>query len=135
MHIWPLAIALVVSLLPSNSLAQSTNSAGHCKYLHVNGNAWKALDPRYPAHDHLFKATALCRDLGSEAYYPVSGGIRFEGIWNDISIGRKWKLVQGQVYDPDNLPLSGWSCMVMRTDEASANDRPDHLWCSVLCCP
>jgi hypothetical protein len=126
-RIQPYAIACRQAPTPAQS-------AGECKYHHVNGKDWRAVEQ--DKSGRLFHAVASCKrpDM-SKALYPVSGGIRFEGIWNEISMGEKWKLVQSQVWDPDNLPLSGYSCMVMRTSSTPRKETPDALWCSVLCCP
>lgn len=130
-------IAGVVALLPAygwgagGALAEPIRSASECKYSHVGGTAWRQIDSQYPSHEFLYRAIPLC----GRGSYPVSGGVRFEGIWNDLSLGNKWRPVQSEPYDPYNLPMTGWVCLVMRTEAAGTSERPDALWCSVLCCP
>jgi hypothetical protein len=120
-----IAALILISVAEAN--AEQRYTAGDCKYHHVNGKDWLELGSQYPAHKSLFEARPLCKQVSpvGVTYYPVSGGIRYEGIWNDISVGNKWKVVQSQVWDPDNLPLSGWSCMVMRTEGTSETEKPD----------
>lgn len=124
------ACAVAAVSIPATADEQAY-SAAECRYAAVDGKAWRALGSGYKYGDRLFQALPKCR----AGTYPVSGGVRYEGVWNDISMASKWTVVQSQVWDPTFNPLVGWSCMVLRTDAAPKQETPAHIWCSVLCCP
>ena len=68
-------------------------------------------------------------------YSPVSGGVRYEGAWNDPSLAFKWKEIASLPYDElPNQEATAWRCMVLRTPAAGPNERPDALWCQAVCC-
>lgn len=68
-------------------------------------------------------------------YHPVSGGIRYEGAWNDTSLTFKWKEIASLPYDElADQEATAWRCMVLRTPQAMKDERPDALWCQAVCC-
>ncbi len=96
------------------------------------GPAWQELVSQDGAVKGVFYTDNNC----PVNYNPVSGGVRYEGAWNDPSIAFKWKEIASIPYD-DALPdqeAKAWRCMVIRTPEAGKDERPYALWCQAVCC-
>lgn len=122
------AVLLAAALLPSSQAFgdpqhRCTNAPA------VSGTAWQQFQFDGKPVKGMFFAQATC----PSSYKPVSGGIRYEGVWNDPKIGKMWQQVVSTPYDETaNQEALAWRCMVTTTD--NSDTRPDPLWCTAVCC-
>ena len=97
----------------------------------ATGSAWKEFVSIEGTRPGVYVAQTSC----PTNYRPVSGGVRYEGAWNNPKLAFKWKEIASIPYDElENQEAQDWRCMVLRTPEAEKDERPDALWCKAVCC-
>ncbi len=120
-----LAIIVVINFSGAASAAHRCTSAPA-----ASGPAWTPVIYQGHAVEGLFYAQAQC----PEGYRPVSGGVRYEGVWADPDYARNWQQVVSTPYDETPLQeATAWRCMVLAAHPATAQS-PSPLWCTAVCC-
>jgi hypothetical protein len=125
-------IAVCIVLCAGSSFGVQAQERHRCTNAPAaKGAAWKPFIHEGKPISGMYYAQAVC----PKEYKPVSGGIRYEGVWNEPGMATKWKQVVSTPYDeiPDSQEAVGWRCLVMWMKRGKP-ERPDPIWCTAVCC-
>ncbi len=129
------SIALLL-LLFGDAMAGDAPAPANCKRVDAPRSAWTH-PATGSAADRIWISRPDCRPLNAQGrhYRAVSGGYRYEGIWDDAAMTKKWQVVGSEPYvSAGVVNVDGWLCMVISTGPETPQ-MPTPIWCSVTCCP
>ena len=130
------AFAIVFSMQAHADEKVDAAAPANCKRVDAPRDAWTH-PPSGSAADRIWISRPECRPVKVQGrhYRAVSGGYRYEGIWNDVTITQKWQVVGSEPYvSAGVVNVDGWQCMVISTGTEDPQ-KPTDIWCSVTCCP